>query len=157
MTRRGMSLVEALVAVVILAVALGGMLTLGQQETKGVGMTEERLMAILALEELREAFGHRPRTYYEGLGLPADPAGFSPLLATVIDDHGATVPLPPDRDGPIAQAVARRRQGLSMQRMVLYQPFTTPDGVEAGMVRFLVRYKTRQGKDREVQTVQVVF
>lgn len=157
MTRRGMSLVEALVAVAILAVALGGLLTLGRQETQGVGMTEERLMAILALEELRETFGHRPRTYYEDQGFPEDAASYPALLTTLLDDHAATIPLPPDRDGPIAQAVARRRAALQMQRLVTFKPFTTPDGVQAGLVRFLVRYKTRQGQDREVQTVQVVF
>jgi type II secretory pathway pseudopilin PulG len=152
-----MSLVEALVAVAILAVSMAGLLTLNSQETRGVAFTERRFYALMALAELRESLAGKPRYFYVDSSFPADAGSFSALQTTLIEDHPLLLPVLPGEENPVNQSLQARFADLQLQRFVLYQPTTLPDGTEVGLVTFLVRYQNAKGALREVSTVQVVF
>lgn len=153
--RRGLSLVEVLVAVALLAVLIGGILTFSQQETRSVGATEERFVATLLLAELREAFGGRPALYYQLQGFPPRFEDFNALHRTFLEQHPATVPAPPGQvEGPAATLILQRMQAMQVRRAVLFEPVTLASGAQAGVVTFEVRYRNAAGKPRSVRSVQ---
>ena len=81
--RAGMSVVEVLVAAVLLVVASVSLLTLSSTEVKGVAFSEDRLHAALLLEELRQCYGFLNHARTNDLGPPPAPgAAAAPLLVT---------------------------------------------------------------------------
>jgi hypothetical protein len=87
MRRAGMSLVEALVAAAILAVSMGALLTMNSQESRGVAFTGRRFYALMQLAELRESMAGKPMYFYVDNAFPSDPAAFTALHSTLIEDH----------------------------------------------------------------------
>ena len=156
--RRGFSLVEVLVGVALLGGALAALLTFGTQEVRIVGLTEERYHATQALEDLQEVFGGKPLYYYRDRGFPATFDAFDALLASNFELHPLVLPLPdPAAASTVERELVARADQMAMRRAVLFEPFTTPAGGDAGVVSFVVRYRTRSGQERQVSTVRVVY
>lgn len=157
--RRAVSMIEALVAVAVLAVTMAALMTFARQETKGIGLSEERTLALAFLAELREAFGYRGLEFYERSGFPDRFEAFSALQRTILEDHPVLSPPPdaPGRSPPVVASLARQAADLGVERAILFRPFVDANDRPAGEVRFVIRYRTRAGQPREVSTTRIVY
>lgn len=157
--RAAVSLVEIVVAVAILATAVAAIMSLSTQETKAVAVNEEHLVATLALQELRECFGHRPRIFYgpTGKNFPATAEAFHAGYQDLLAEHRAIFS-GGDPSDPHAAELAATESRLELKRLVLYEEFTTPGGVPAGRVTYEVRYTPRGGGTRRrVANYEIVY
>lgn len=163
--RRAVSMVEVLVALAILAVAGGALLTLGSGESAGVAKTEERYLAELLLAELEAAFGEGSLETFQGAGFPPPPTGdttppLAPLLEAMIEDERAVTGAQPPLDrpaSPVGEALRASMEKLRVTRGVYLEELITGDGVRCGRVTLRVAYRTREGQTRVVESRRVVY
>lgn len=155
MTRRGFSMVELVVAVAVLAVALVSLMTFSAQEVDSIEFTGDRLVATQALRELSECFGGLPLHYYKEKGFPERFEAWTPLHETLFADHPVMAGGPPG--DPVGAEIEAVRAAIGLRRAVLVRGFTTAAGVEAGVVRFVVRYQGAGGQTRELTSAAVAY
>lgn len=116
--RSAFMLVEALLALAVLAVAFGALLGLGAQGARGTRLTRDVVASDLALGELVAVHGGRPGSYYRNLGLPSDAAGWGAAHGRRLAELAPLAPVPDD-----------------LERLVLFRPAAAGDG---GTVTYLV-------------------
>lgn len=151
---RGFTLVEVLVALGLVAGGAAALLGLTIGDARALALTEERLLATHALDALRAGFGGRPLGEYRDRGFPPRFEEFTPLAATLLEDHPATAS---DADSPVDADLARRAAVANLRRAVLFEPTTTPEGLDAGIVTFVVRYTGAGGAPRELRAREIVY
>lgn len=156
--RRGLSLIEVLVAVAILAVSLAAILTLASSENTAGASDRDRLLAAGLLRELEECFAHRPRRYFgspHGLAFPETLDQFGDLHASAILEHPMITPANPEeaRDG-IGRALAGFLATRKARRAILLSAPDGPDG--PGVVTFLVEWESPSGGSRTLRRHRVV-
>lgn len=154
--RAGLSVLEIVVAIGILAGSVAALMTMSSGESRGVEMSEQRLGAIMLLTELQQTLGGRSYDYYEPF--PEAKAGWDPLLDTRLTDH-VTIFNPADTtDTRDFAKQMRAAMGLmKAKRYVLFQPFSTSAGLEGAVVTYLVEYEGKAGTKKEVSTFEVVY
>lgn len=142
--RRGLSLVEGLIALVILSVGFVALLSSSSQETRFTGLTRERFLAELSLRQLREAY--RGWTQLEYSSFPATEEEFFSvdLYPTLLTDN----PLLQDSADPeraeVDRAFREASEKAGIERAVLYREVEA-EGQRVGIVTFLVRYPRKEG------------
>ena len=164
--RRGaVSLVEVIVALAILAVAGGAMLTMSSGESVGVAQTEERYVAELLLGELEAAYGEGSLEAFQATGFPPPPAGEAPppldplIEAMLEDDQAITGAEPPlDRpETPVGAALRATMERMQVTRGVYLEELVTGEGLRCGRVTLRVGYRNRDGQPRVVESRRVVY
>lgn len=153
--RRGLSLLEGLVALMILSVGFVGLLSTSSGESRFTGMSREHFLAGQALRQLREAFRGQPRLAYQDV-FPAAESDYegNPLYATQINEHPLL--LVPDHPelAPVHEAFETALSRAGIERRILYREMDSPEGT-IGVVTYLVRFPRGDGVVR-IQDVEVV-
>ncbi len=165
MKRRGLSLVETIVALAILVVAGVGLLVTSQGETKGVIHTKERYTAEILLGELEAAFGGKALEFYQTRGFPPPPQ--DPSLDTFTDLHRSlflehptiTGMEPPSsfEDSDVSKALRKSMKAMQVKRSIFVEELTGGQNLTAGLVTFRVSYVDRAEKPRSLSRHEVIY
>lgn len=131
-------------AVVVLAVSAGAVMTVTRGESRGLALTRDRVRADLVLEEMAEAFAGLPRHWFEEVqSFPATEAAFGALHRALLEEH------PLLARSPLREGMAR--QGLRRAVLLEAAAATGP-----ARVRYVVAWTDATGTARRVETVRVV-
>ena len=154
--RAGLSVLEIVVAIGILAGSVAALMSMGTGESRGVQMSEQRLTAIMLLTEMQQTLGGRSFDFYSAF--PAAQDGWDPLTETLVLDH---VTIFDHRDTtdtrPYAVQMRATMGQMKVERYVLRQTFTTSAGLSGAVVTYLVSYESKAGVRKEVSTFEVVY
>ena len=153
--RAGLSLVEALVALMMLSAGFGALLSLSTGETQRVDLSRQRLLADRALRQLSESL--RPALVEELQEFPPTLAAFdgNPLYRSIIAEMpGIATPEDPTR-AALAQAFEDALEADGIRRAVLFQPGTGPS--DPGLVTYVVRYQGPDGEDRVLEATRTIY
>ncbi len=146
-------MVEAMLAIMMLAVGFIALLSLSNSESQRTDISRQRLLADQALRQLREALGEW--TQEELLEFPASLADFTPLHASRIEElPGIAIPENPER-AAIAQAFETALKADTIERVVVFRPSVSPE--EPGFARFIVRYPGAGRVVRTLETSKAVY
>ena len=153
-SRTGLSLVEALIAILMLSTGFVALLTLSTGESQRVDISRQRLLADQALRQLREALA--PALQEELREFPDSLAAFdaNPLYQSAIAElPGISIPEDPER-AALAQAFEDALEADGVRRAVLYRHSDGP--ANPGLATFLVRYPGPSGELRTLRATRVV-
>ena len=159
MTRRGLSLLEALMAGVILMLTVVGILSLVNQQPRAIAFSQDRQVAEMLLEELREAYGFLPLGTLRSLGFGPSSQPLDELIETRFEDNPVvTFPTLQDEDPPAGRVALAKRVELMQARRGIY---LDEEGVGGGLVRatltFRVGWTTPKGQARQIESYQVLY
>lgn len=161
MRRRGLSLLEALMAGVILMLTVVGILSLVNQQPRAIAFSQDRQVAEMLLEELREAFGFLPLATLRRLGFGPSSQGFDDgdLAASRLEDHPLiTFPTLPDEEPPAGRvALAERVELMDVRRGIYLDLEELGDGLTRGVLTFRVGWTSPKGQERQIESYQVVY
>lgn len=150
---------NVLIAALVLSSTTVALLSTWIQENRVLAADRERLLATLIHDELREAFARKGLPWFQDQGFGPRFEDFGPLQATILADHPAlTDPARPDlADSPTRRVLLEAMEVMQVQRVLLFEALPPSSaGRDQGLVRFVVRYRGRQGQPREVSSVRVV-
>jgi type II secretory pathway pseudopilin PulG len=154
--RAGLSVLEIVVAIGVLAGSVAALMTMSSGESRGVQMSEQRLTAIMLLTELQQTLGGKSWEYYQAF--PTQPDGWDPLTETLVLDHVTVFDHRDTADTrPIAAQLRAAMAQMKVERYVVRQPFTTSTGLNGDVVTYVVTYESNAGVRKEVSTFEVVY
>lgn len=154
--RRGLSLIEAVVALVLLVTIGLGLQQVMQQDAEHIQLDRDALFASMALEEMKAAFGRRRFDTLDRI-LPAP--GSSPAVSALFEDvlfHHPAVTPDPDSGVPVPPLQADYAgflKGRNMQRRIRREALET--GIF--LVLFEVEYRDSLGRLRSQRDYEVVY
>jgi len=153
--RRGLSVLETVVAVAVLAFSVAAVMRNTGGESRAVEMSEERLTAIMLLGEIQQTLNHRDYSFYATF--PAREEQFDSLHESLVLEL-PTVFNPEDTTdtSPFAEHMRKTLQRMKVRRYVLFEPRPSPLG-QAGIVTYMVTYETKKGVKKKVSTFEVVY
>ncbi len=150
-------MIEAVLAMLMLAGGFGALLTLSTGESRRVDITRQRLLAAQALRQLREALA--PALVEDLSQFPATLAAFEAnglLGSSIAELPGIAIPEDPRR-AALATAFEEALAAEGVKRAVLYQ--AAADGGASGVLgvaTYVVRYPGPDGRDRTLEFKRVV-
>lgn len=159
MRRRGLSVLEAVVAIAVLAFSVAALIRFSSGESRAISMSEERLTAIMLLGEMQQTLNHRDFAFYSQF--PARREQFDGLLETLVLELPTVFDPRDTTDTSQTAAELRATLGrMKARRYVLFEPIAAPEG-GAGVVTYLVTYEARGEKGapvpKEISTYEVVY
>jgi hypothetical protein len=156
MRRRGFSLVEALVAILILVGGFGAMLSTSVQESKHFSVTRERYLANLALRNLRESFRNRLKSEYLSFPDTVDEFFAVELNQGLLTEDSILGVEPGEVGSEVQIRIQDAMTRAGIEQALAYKEFDTPDG-KVGRVTFVVRYPATGGRIVELRDTFIAY
>lgn len=159
MRRRGLSLLEALMAGVILMLTVVGILSLVNQQPRAIAFSQDRQVAEMLLEELREAYGFLPLGTLSNLGFDSSSQGLDDLVETRFEDNPVvTFPDTLEDDAPPGRvALAKQIQRMDAKRGIYLDVEDLGSGLSRAVLTFRVGWTTPKGQARQIESYQVIY
>lgn len=144
---------------VILMLTVVGILSLVNQQPRAIAFSQDRQVAEMLLEELREAYGFLPLATLRGYGFGASSQPLDDLVETYFQDNPViTFPDLEDEDPPAGRVALARRIELMQARRGIYLDEEDLGGdLVRAVVTFRVGWRSPKGQDRQIEGYQVIY